>query len=226
MKFEPSCCLLAKRKKNIIDVHMKYQLFILSIFTIICMQGHAQSNNAAMRKLSDSDTVSTLKPWYIPTEYPRYDLLSETWDGSYLEFAANNKYRLVKRHTSGRNFLFVTGDYLFDYSKKLLYLKFTDSVSLESYEMVFDVEYCKEKWKWKKIKRDYKGGLMPGTKIWTLISYKKIPRLPIRARKNLRNWNGTLNMNRYVGATWDMPIAEILNCETVESGIVRVQSDR
>ena len=168
----------------------------------------------------------TLKPWYIPTEYLRYDLLSETWDDSYLEFAANNKFRLVKRHTSGRNFLFVTGDYLFDYSKNLLFLKFTDSVSLESYEMVFDVEYCKEKRKWKKIKKDYKGGLMLRTEVWTLISYKEIPRLPMRARKNLRNWNGTLNMNRYVGATWDMPIAEILNCEIVFSGKARVQRDR
>ena len=192
------------------------------------MQGNAQSNNAAIQELLDSDTVSTLKPWYIPAEYPRY-VFSQTWKDSYLEFVSNKKFRLVKQNTNDRDSLFVTGDYLFDYSNNLLYLKFTDDVSLESYEMVFHVEY----YKLKKIKRKRpktgSGAIHPNLypkEHWTFYAYVIIPKLPIRARKNLRHWNGMLEMYRYVGATWDMPIAEILKCETVNSGYTVVQSGR
>ena len=122
------------------------KLWIFLLFIPFAMTGYGQNNIAY-----NTDFVSTLKPWYIPAEYTWYDLSSETWNDSYLEFDANNKFRLVKRNTNDRDFLFVTGDYLFNYSNNLLYLKFTDSVSLESYEMVFDIAYCKLKRKKLKI---------------------------------------------------------------------------
>ena len=225
------------KKIKYIEMKLKKHLITL-LFLCYCILASAQQYVADFYTMYGAKVIyqdfDTLKPWYIPAEYPAYKMYFDTWKDSYLEFAANNKFRLVKRHTSGRNFLFVTGDYLFDYSKKLLYLKFADSVSFESYEMVFDVEYCKEKRKKMKHKTVSGGihpkdlGINPKKKFW--ISYIRVyvikPKLPIRARKNLRHWNGTLNMNRYIGATWDMPIAEILNCEKVNSGVVSVQRDK
>lgn len=211
---------------------MKNQLIILIIFAITIMQGRTQNNNnisvSALQELSGKDTVTTQKPWYaLPNEYPMNDLSSETWKGAYLEFAANNKFHLVKRDTNDQekaSLPFVPGDYLFDYSNKLLYLKFTDSVSSESYEMVFKVAYWKEQRK--TIKPVKTMGIYPTEKFKQIFIYYKETRLPIKARKNLQHWNGILNMYRYAGATWGMPIAEILKCEAVKSGIIYVQSDK
>lgn len=190
------------------------------------MQGHAQSNDTALQELSDSDTVSMRKPWYAsPGKYPKNYISHETWKGSYLEFAANNRCYLVKRSANDRARIsssFVSGDYLFDYSRKLLYLKFTDSTGLKSYEMVFKVAYLKEKRKM--IVIDRKSAIFSLEKVKSVFVYhEEIPKLPGRARKNLLHWDGVLNMYRYVGATWDIPIAEILKCETVNSGITYVQ---
>ena len=223
---------LRKRALRMELGHMKHRLIILTVFAIMYMQGHAQNNGnisvSALQKLSESHTVTTQKTWYaLPNEYPINDLWSETWKGAYLEFAANNKFHLVRRNTDDQEktaLPFVSGDYLFDYPNELLYLKFTNSLNAESYEMVFQVAYCKEKRQ--KLSPVKTMGIYPTEKSRQFFIYYKETRLPTKARKNLRHWNGVLNMYRYAGATWNMPVAEILKCEAVKSGIVYVKSDR
>jgi len=198
------------------------------------MQGPAQSNNGvtvdSLQKLSDSDTVTTQRHWYAtPGKYPISDIGSETWKDSHLEFAANNKFRLIKQNSNDEetSLMFASGDYLFDYANKLLYLRFTDFASSKSNEMVFKVTYCKEKKRKIRI-MPTKGGILYQSKKtkYIFVYFKEISRLPIKTRKNLRHWNGALTMYRYVGVTWDMPITEISKCETVNSGITYVQKNR
>lgn len=190
---------------------------------------HAQDKNYEVLPtlellFSPCTNTSTPSSWHdMLNECLKGDASSEVWKYSQLEFAKNNKFRIVKlAEKYEKEEEFQSGDYLFDPTDKLLYLRFADSTNSKSCEMVFRLTYYKE------FEQDMKKIYQGKSEVYwqekiIYILLHKIPEPPKRAKKNLRHWNGVLGLARCVGATWSMPVPEILKCETIDSGKICVR---